>query len=312
MRLGIELIGSRRAGHSDADVLDRLVRQARLAERAGYDIVWLPEHHDTAWNIIADPLLVLTHLAAATTRIGLGTSVVNLGLHNPVEIAERAALVNAVSGGRLQLGLGRGLSELDYAGYGLDARTSSKRFEHNHNLLVHRLTAAPETASIPIWIATSGTPRTLDLATDHGHGVLVNATGENLGRIVDHVRNRNPDSSVTLTHGVHIADDEPTAWTELEPYVRWFCERLALRQVTLPPPDVLRTTLSLLGDASSCAARIEQTRRRYGFDDFTAAIGIAGLPWPLFERTTVELVAAVRARGLLGASAATVDSFAPR
>jgi alkanesulfonate monooxygenase SsuD/methylene tetrahydromethanopterin reductase-like flavin-dependent oxidoreductase (luciferase family) len=226
--------------------------------------------------------------------------VVNLGLHNPVEVAERAALVDAVSGGRLRLGLGRGLSPMDYAGYGLDARTSSKRFEHNHDVLVRRLAAAPETAAIPIWIATSGTQRTLDLATDHGHGVLVNTAGESLGRIVDYVRDRNPASAVTLTHGVHIARDEPTAWAELEPYVQWFRERLALRQVTLPPPETLRT-LSLLGDASTCVARIEQTRRKYGFDDFTAAIGISGLPWSLFERTTAELAAAVRARELSGA-----------
>lgn len=295
MRLGIELVCSRRAGESSADLLARLVGQARLAERLGYDIVWFPEHHDTDWNIVTDPLVVLAHLAAATSTIGLGTSIVNLGLHHPVEVAERAAMVHALSHGRLHLGLGRGFSPLDYAGYGLDAADGAERFERHYRMVVRRLDSATESANIPVWLATSGTERTLDLAAEHGHGLLVNADGDKLTRIVDHVRSRGTGSRIALFRAVHIADDESAAWTEFAPYLRWFHRQLALREIHLPSPDELRGSC-VLGDARACAQSIDVLRAEHGFDDVIAGIGVAGMPWPLFERTAVGLATALRRR----------------
>jgi alkanesulfonate monooxygenase SsuD/methylene tetrahydromethanopterin reductase-like flavin-dependent oxidoreductase (luciferase family) len=86
--LGIQLFASRRQGATARDVLRDLVDRVVLAEQCGYDVVWLAEHHGTDWNLCTDPLTVLAHLAAATTRIRLGAAVVNLSLHHPVRIAE--------------------------------------------------------------------------------------------------------------------------------------------------------------------------------------------------------------------------------
>jgi alkanesulfonate monooxygenase SsuD/methylene tetrahydromethanopterin reductase-like flavin-dependent oxidoreductase (luciferase family) len=105
-----------------------LVDKAVLAEQCGYDVVWLAEHHGTDWNLCTDPLTVLAHLAAATSRIRLGAAVVNLSLHHPVRIAEQAALVHALCGGRLELGIGHGFAPADYDRFGLDRGDSSNLF----------------------------------------------------------------------------------------------------------------------------------------------------------------------------------------
>lgn len=293
VRLGMELVCSRRDKEGSADLLARLVGQAQLAERLGYDVVWFPEHHDTDWNIITDPFLVLAHLAAATSAIGLGTSVINLGLHHPLEVAERAAMVNALSRGRLHLGLGRGLSPLDYSGYGLDAEGSRERFERHYQVLADRLASSAETASIPVWISTSGAERTIDLACEHGHHLMVNPDGDVLTRIVGRVRDRNAGTEVALARLVHVADDESAAWDEFTPWLRWFHRQLALREIRLPDIDRYRAQC-VTSEAGACAQTIEGMRARYGFDDFIAVIGISGMSWPLFERTARAVAHAAR------------------
>lgn len=294
MRLGMELVCSRRDGESSADLLARLAGQAQFAERLGYDIVWFPEHHDTDWNIVTDPFLVLAYLAAATNRIGLGTSIINLGLHHPMEVAERAAMVSALSRGRLHLGLGRGFSPLDYSGYGLDAESSQERFERHYHTLVRQLASSAETASIPVWISTSGSERTIDMACEHGHGLMVNPDEDTLTRIVGRVRDRNAGTEVALARLVHVADDESAASDEYTPWLRWFRSQLALREIHLPDVDKLLRTQCVTSDADACARTIEGMRARYGFDDFIAVIGISGMSWPLFEKTARAVAQASR------------------
>jgi hypothetical protein len=68
-----------------------------LAEKAGYDMVWLAEHRGTDWNLCTDPLTVLAHLAAVTNRIRFGAAVFNLTLHHLVRIAEQAHSLRSCS-----------------------------------------------------------------------------------------------------------------------------------------------------------------------------------------------------------------------
>lgn len=192
MSIGVQLFASRRQGATAQDVLRDLVNKAVLAEQCGYDVVWLAEHHGTDWNLCTDPLTVLAHLAAATTRIRLGAAVVNLSLHHPVRIAEQAALVHALSGDRLELGVGRGFAPADYDRFDLDRRDSDRLFRTHHEKLIDLLSDNVETAQIPTWLATTGSTRTLDLAVENGHGLLVAAHGTKLAQIADYVHARAP------------------------------------------------------------------------------------------------------------------------
>jgi probable F420-dependent oxidoreductase len=103
---------------------DRIRRFAELAEELGFDSVWTTEHvivgSDVArtYGRVYDPLISLGWVAGWTQRIGLGTSIVVLPLHNPMHIAKQAATLQELSGGRFTLGVGMGWyrKEFDFMG----------------------------------------------------------------------------------------------------------------------------------------------------------------------------------------------------
>jgi alkanesulfonate monooxygenase SsuD/methylene tetrahydromethanopterin reductase-like flavin-dependent oxidoreductase (luciferase family) len=81
--------------------------QVRAAEAHGYEAVWLTEHHFRPFGgMMPNPQLLLASLAASTGRIRLGTAVSILPLHHPVRIAEDMAMLDVISGGRLNVGVG--------------------------------------------------------------------------------------------------------------------------------------------------------------------------------------------------------------
>ncbi|HTI75612.1 MAG TPA: LLM class flavin-dependent oxidoreductase [Mycobacterium sp.] len=83
--------------------------QFQLAERLGYDVGWVAQHHfDVEEGGLPSPLVFLAWLAAQTERIRLGTAIVTLALEDPIRVAEDAAVLDVLSGGRLELGVGTG------------------------------------------------------------------------------------------------------------------------------------------------------------------------------------------------------------
>ncbi|MFC4053319.1 LLM class flavin-dependent oxidoreductase [Actinomadura syzygii] len=126
MRLGIFLIAARFPGQDDAAALTRTVEAAVAAERAGFDDVWLAEHHFMSYGVVPSATVLAGHLLGVTARVGVGTAVSVLSSQHPVAVAEQAAMLSLLSGGRFQLGVGRGgpWRELEVFGTGLP------RYEH--------------------------------------------------------------------------------------------------------------------------------------------------------------------------------------
>ena len=101
-------------GQSHRQVYDDALMDAREAERLGCDSVWINEHHFMGFSICPDSLVMASALLASTKKIRVGNAISLIPLQHPVSIAEKAAMLDNLSGGRFDLGLGRG-------GYPLDA-----------------------------------------------------------------------------------------------------------------------------------------------------------------------------------------------
>ena len=114
MQVGLFLNNGVFDGVDDSAALQLSVESAKLAESLGYDRVWVTEHHFIDFGVCSQALTLAGYLLGLTKRIRVGTAVVLVPLVHPVTIAEQTAILDQASGGRLDLGLGRGGYSLDY------------------------------------------------------------------------------------------------------------------------------------------------------------------------------------------------------
>ena len=113
---------------SDADVYADELRITDTAIELGFDSIWTVEHHFTDYFLSPDPVQYLTWMGARHPHVRLGTGVVVLPWHDPVRCAEQITLLDNLSGGRVILGLGRGLGRTEYDGFRVPMERSRERF----------------------------------------------------------------------------------------------------------------------------------------------------------------------------------------
>jgi alkanesulfonate monooxygenase SsuD/methylene tetrahydromethanopterin reductase-like flavin-dependent oxidoreductase (luciferase family) len=114
------------------------LREARLADELGADVVWLAEHHFDGIAVYADPMVLAGALAASLKHAGLGFAVIQTALHHPIRLAEQMALLDHLMRGRLIVGLGRGSSYniYDYQGFGIDHHEAQARLDEAEAIML--------------------------------------------------------------------------------------------------------------------------------------------------------------------------------
>lgn len=114
--------------------------QIRHAEKAGLDSAWIAQHHfHEAEGGLPAPFAFLGFVAAQTSRIRLGTGIITLPLEHPVRVAEDAAVLDLLSNGRLELGVGTGGNPSAFAAFGLDSARRSEIFAENLDVVRNAL-----------------------------------------------------------------------------------------------------------------------------------------------------------------------------
>lgn len=173
------------------DVRDHTLEMVKMADAAGFEIVWAAEHHAMEMTIAPNPFQILTWWGEHTKNIRLGVGVVNAAYWHPINLAGEAAFLDLISDGRLEFGIGSGAyqREFDRMKPGLDQR-DSYRYMQEMLPVVQKLwqgdyahdgefwqfpsaTSCPKPVQkdVPVWVAARA-PITFDYAVEHGCNIL--------------------------------------------------------------------------------------------------------------------------------------------
>jgi alkanesulfonate monooxygenase SsuD/methylene tetrahydromethanopterin reductase-like flavin-dependent oxidoreductase (luciferase family) len=256
MKFGLFYLFSDFGNISQEALFAEVLEEIELGEELGFDSVWLPEHHFAVYGTLGNPLVFAAAVAQRTTTMKIGTAVVLLPMQHPMRIAEDAALIDTLSGGRLLLGVGRGYQPPEFHGFGVPQDQSSAMFEESYEILTRALSGekfaydgqfwkVEEELEIfpkplqkpypPIYVA-SVSSRSLDVAARLGISLLrapqfssVKAVAEGFAHYENKLREHGFDPAALdqpLSLRVHVAptDDEAKAETE---HALWFYHLLA-------------------------------------------------------------------------------------
>ena len=169
-----------------------LERIDRMESSGGYDAVWLAEHHFNTYSVCPSVHLMGMQVAARTKRLRIGTAVTLAAMYHPLRLAEEVALLDILSGGRVNWGAGRGNDPVEFGVFGLDRDSSYARFREHVDVVLHawrdeRVTFDGEFIHVrdvevlpkplqkphpPVWLAASS-PNAIAWAASEGHSILM-------------------------------------------------------------------------------------------------------------------------------------------
>lgn len=228
---------------TDAEIYADLIGLCVHAEGLGYDAVWLSEHHFVDDGYMPSLLPVAAAIAARTQRIRISTGIMVAPLHDPIRLAEDAATVDVLSGGRLVLGIGAGYRDEEFAGFGRSKSGLGAILDHTLEVLRDawgdgQVRAAPEAAVVrvtpkphraggpPIWVGARTAPGIRRTARRADGLLAARVTPEDLREQVAALMVASADAGRApeeLEVGVHlpVLAWPDRAWERLEPYLHY-------------------------------------------------------------------------------------------
>jgi alkanesulfonate monooxygenase SsuD/methylene tetrahydromethanopterin reductase-like flavin-dependent oxidoreductase (luciferase family) len=139
MRFGTFSYNQARPWATEKQAFDELLEQILLTEQLGFDEAWFAEHHHSDYGMLSSPNLIIAALAPRTQRLRMGNLVSVLPLYDPMRLAEECGILDILTGGRLNVGLGRGVPKDDMK-HRLDRDTAQARFEEGIEILMRAWT----------------------------------------------------------------------------------------------------------------------------------------------------------------------------
>ena len=311
MKLGLFINAQYLPGESVPRKVQESVEQVRAARRAGFELICAGQHYLSAPYQMSTTFLLLARLAAESGDMEVASRVILVPLHNPVELAESVATMDAICGGRFVFGVGLGYRDEEYAAFGSERgqrvgrlreslevmkRLWTEEEVEHHGKYYHVPRVKPATRPVqkrhpPIWVAANG-DAAIRRAARWGYPWLVNphATVPTVAKQLvlyraELERAGQPIPQVLpMMRELYLAQDQETAYLEAQPYLEgkyaayasWGQDKAlpGEESFTMPFSDLARDRF-LLGSP----AQVVQEIRRYG-DELGVNYLIFRLQWP--------------------------------
>ena len=261
------------------DVYADYISDAVLAEELGFTHTWYGEHHFRECQWTGSPMMVATAVAARTERIRIGTAVVLLPFHDPIRVAEDAAIADILSNGRFDLGVGPGSQYEEFVSFGRNpaemnqrsweavdwiqrAFAEKQRFSHQgrfFDIPEMTFTTKPVQQPLPMWWGGMG-PRNLAQAAERGMNLIAPFNAGYDAAL--QACGRNPsDYQVSVMLPVCVADTADRAWEIAGRGIEYFVNFYQMRK-------------NLQGEPAPVEGRVTQAMLRSGNAGFWfAAVG---------------------------------------
>lgn len=325
MRFGYGLITCQRPPddpRTDEDLYREVVERCVAAEAAGFDSAWVSEHHFLDDGYMPSLLVTAAAIAQATSKIEIGTGVLLAPLHDPIRIAEDAATVDLLSGGRLILGLGAGWRAEEFDVFGVDQSERAARMRRTVATLRgawgqgtfaydgKQVNVTPKPAQpIPIWLGGFA-PGAIKRAGRIADGFLGSSSGTSgiaafveAKRLALEARREAGGDPSTFTFALHVPVyvSEGDAWGQVKrhyAYLRWKYADMAQAHgstTAKSPPDMddaqLRATI-ICGSPAQVVEEIGAFREALGDDiHFIFRSDFPGMPQDQ-QLSTIETLGA--------------------
>jgi len=261
VRFGLFFLVSVPESHDNVAAYQNEIDQMVLADEfyPGFDGIWVGEHHFSPYGTVGSAMGLSAFAAARTKRIRIGQAVNVLPFIHPIRLAEDAAMVDILSGGRLNFGIGRGYSALEYGGLGISMDESRQRFNESIDIILEAWTKPSFSYSgeffqvphvsiyprpvqrpcPPIWMACTSPP-TVAWAADRGFAYLQDhmqpvpqlvearrVYAERLGASQGAMNNARLLADSAVLRMAYVAEDDRRARREPEQCVLWYQSALA-------------------------------------------------------------------------------------
>jgi alkanesulfonate monooxygenase SsuD/methylene tetrahydromethanopterin reductase-like flavin-dependent oxidoreductase (luciferase family) len=173
------------------DVYARALERIEMMDKTGFDAVWLAEHHFTTFSVCPSVHMLGVLAAARTKRLRIGTAVSLAALYHPLRLAEEVALLDVLSGGRVNWGAGRGFAHSEFNAFGVPVEESAERFREAVEIVLKawseerfsfhgahykfddiEVLPKPMQKPLPVWMAATS-ESAIDWAASRGFSILM-------------------------------------------------------------------------------------------------------------------------------------------
>jgi alkanesulfonate monooxygenase SsuD/methylene tetrahydromethanopterin reductase-like flavin-dependent oxidoreductase (luciferase family) len=287
------------------EVYARALERIEIMDKSGFDAVWLAEHHFTTFSVCPSVHMMGVLAAARTRRLRIGTAVSLAALYHPLRLAEEVALLDVLSGGRVNWGAGRGFAPTEFEAFGVPPAESAERFREAVEIVLRawtqeRLSFAGrhyrfngvevlpkplQSPHPPVWMAATSPPA-IEWAASRGFSILMDphASMRELGEKRRHYASQllgagfsNTDRDIPMARLLALAPTLAEAGTVARRGAQWLVDAYAGPQHTkilhaprnyggVDPADHYVNEVILHGTPESVVEQIGRLREEIGLN----------------------------------------------